>query len=410
MTENKWIKLDNAAKIYPAFAHKYDPATFRVSVVMEHTIIPECLQRALDATLPHFPSMAVTLRRGLFWAYLDENPKQCIISEEKKMPCTYINLSRSNGYLFNVYYYDKRISLECFHALTDGYGAFEFLKALLYHYLNDFVDVSSDHLRLMGNTEENLRDGYKHFSNDTKHKLKNKRAKHITGTHIHTEGVLVNHALLSASTLKRTSKTFNTTITILLTALYIQSIFAIRKSGPISIAVPVNLRKIFKTDTLRNFVYVMNIVIEQNLSLNELISIIDKQFKEQIKPDNLQAKFSQNVSFEELFFMRVMPNILKSFLLKQARTFKMKSITTSVLTNPGIITLPESMMPYVKHFEMLLYASKPHNVNMGIVTYNNQLVISLSRCIEERDVIDYFFKLLKDITHDEIFIYSNEGD
>ena len=131
----KWFRLDNAAKIYPAFASKKDPATFRVAVVLHENVDKSRLQEALLKTLPNFPSMAVTLRKGLFWHYLDENKREPKVSEEHKMPCSYIELNKNNGYLFQLLFYKKRISLECFHALTDGYGALEFLKAILYNYL-----------------------------------------------------------------------------------------------------------------------------------------------------------------------------------------------------------------------------------------------------------------------------------
>ena len=53
----------------------------------------------------------------------------------------------AKGFLFRVSYYHKRIALEIFHALSDGYGGMQFLS-ITYNYLlllgkdidsNDFV-------------------------------------------------------------------------------------------------------------------------------------------------------------------------------------------------------------------------------------------------------------------------------
>jgi len=71
--------------------------------------------------------------------------------------------------------------------------------------------------------------------------------------------------------------------------------------------------------------------------------------------------------------------------------------------------LPESMIPYVNHFECVLYASNPHCINMGIATFNNKMVISLSRNIIEKHIIDGFYSQLKKTTGLDIELHSNEG-
>ena len=151
-------------------------------------------------------------------------------------------------------------------------------------------------------------------------------------------------------------------------------------------------------------------VVKEDLSLDEMILSVGAQFKSSLDREALQGQFSKNVSFEELFFLRVMPNIIKSFVLKQARTFKSKKIVTSILTNTGVITLPDSMKEHVNHFETVLYASKPHYINMGISTYEDNLAITLSRGIEEKEIIEEFFKILVETSNLEITRFSNEGE
>ena len=407
--KDKWFKLDNAAKIYPAFASKKDPATFRVAVVLNEEIQYKKLQEALNETLPMFPSMAVTLRQGLFWYYLDENPKMPLVKNETKMPCTYINLKNSNGYLFQIYYYKKRISIECFHALTDGYGASEFLKALLFNYLKQKHIVTSDLLRLSGNTPEDVEDSYKKYATNDHSDTDSVAVKHIKGKPTHIEGAFVHHGIINASEVNRVAKSFNTTITVFITALYLKSLMSVIKEGPIVVAVPVNLRKMFPSKTLRNFSYVINVKCEKDESLEDMIETVSSQFKIQLDKNQLQGQFSKNVDFENNMALKLTPNVIKSVFLKQARTFKSKKVVTSILSNPGIVTLPESMIPYVSHFECVLYASNPHSINMGIATFNNKMVISLSRNIKEKHIIDEFYSQLKNTTGLDIELYSNEG-
>ena len=407
--ENKWFKLDNAAKIYPAFASKKDPATFRIAAVLKHTIDKDRLQDALLKTLPNFPSMAVTLRKGLFWYYLDENPQLPKVKKEEKMPCAYVNLRNSQGYLFHVYYYDKRVSIECFHALTDGYGALEFLKAILYNYFYQKGSVDPVNIRLSCKEAVDVEDSYKKYAGNVFTEVKKVKAAHIKGNATHLEGALVQHGILSGNELNLKAKEFGTTITVLLVAIYIRSLFRNTKKGPIVVTVPVNLRKIFPSQTLRNFSYVINVKCDKLCGLEETVDIVSKQFKEQLDTEYLRGQFTKNVEYEKNILLKVTPIDIKSFFLKQARNYQSKKIVTSILTNPGIVKLPEEMKEFVEHFECVLYASKPHYINMGICTFNDKMVISISRGIEEKDVIDAFYNELGSLCK-IIKRYSNEGD
>ena len=52
--------------------------------------------------------------------------------------------NNKNRYLIRVYYYDRQISFEAFHSLSDGYGAITFLKTLTAVYLrNRGVNIPS---------------------------------------------------------------------------------------------------------------------------------------------------------------------------------------------------------------------------------------------------------------------------
>lgn len=405
-----WFRLDNAAKIYPAFASKKDPATFRVAAVLKHPVNKTLLQSAVDMTLPNFPSMAVTLKRGLFWYYLDENPRKAIVKKETKRPCAYINLKESNGFLFQVVYYKTRIALECFHALTDGYGALEFLKALLYNYAIQMGEIPADSLRLHGTDEGDFEDSYKKYAGEDHQDSPKLHVKHIHGTDLHLDGIFVHHAKLDAMALNKCAKIYGVTITVLLTSIYMKSLLEVIGKGPITIAVPVNLRKIFPSKTLRNFSYVLNIPCWKDKSFRAMLEHVMNEFSYQLDEERLKKQFSKNVNYESKWLLRLTPNEVKSIFLRNARSKKSKKVVTSVLTNPGIIHMPEEMTRYIDYFEMMLYASKPLYVNMGICTYNNEMVISLSRGIKEKDIIELFFKNLEKYTQLDVEYYSNEGD
>ena len=108
---------------------------FRVSVTLKEPIKPEVLQQALEDILPHIRNFRVRLRRGIFWYYFEENKRVPQVQRESTYPCRYIDPHGNRKFLFRVTYYERRINLEVFHALTDGLGAVNMLKDLTSRYL-----------------------------------------------------------------------------------------------------------------------------------------------------------------------------------------------------------------------------------------------------------------------------------
>ena len=61
----KWMRLDNAAKIFPAVKRRDWSNVFRLSATLTQPIDPLLLQEAVRLVAPRFPSMLVSLHRGL---------------------------------------------------------------------------------------------------------------------------------------------------------------------------------------------------------------------------------------------------------------------------------------------------------------------------------------------------------
>lgn len=85
--EQTWMRLDNAAKIYPASMRRDWMAMFRLSATLVEPVEPEVLRAALARTLARFPWFAVRLRRGMFWYYLEHNDAPPIVEEDVCNPC-----------------------------------------------------------------------------------------------------------------------------------------------------------------------------------------------------------------------------------------------------------------------------------------------------------------------------------
>ena len=66
----RWLRLDNAAKIYPAARRKNWSNVFRQSVTLTDNVDTSVLKSSLDVVVKRFPSIASRLRKGVFWYYL----------------------------------------------------------------------------------------------------------------------------------------------------------------------------------------------------------------------------------------------------------------------------------------------------------------------------------------------------
>jgi len=154
-TKLRWMPLDNAAKIYPAARRQNWSNVFRLSSTLTEDVDREVLQSALDVTGRRFPSIAVRLRRGVFWYYLQQLSKMPQIREESCYPLTRMSKAETRKCAFRVIVYKRRIAIEIFHSLTDGTGAMIFLKSLVAEYLQQKYGVHVPPEKgLLGRVEE----------------------------------------------------------------------------------------------------------------------------------------------------------------------------------------------------------------------------------------------------------------
>ena len=69
---NRWMRLDNAALIFPAIRNSRWVNTFRISAELTDTVDPAVLAQAVKDLKPRFPSFYVRLGTGVFWYYLQQ--------------------------------------------------------------------------------------------------------------------------------------------------------------------------------------------------------------------------------------------------------------------------------------------------------------------------------------------------
>lgn len=388
-------------------------------MILTEPVRKEVLQNALDNILKRFPSLAVKLQNGVFWDFLVQNDRILQVELEEKYPCYPLRPGENGGHLLRVLYYNCRISVEIFHSITDGTGAVEFLKTLVYKYLlllgksieDDGLILRPDELPNKYEIEDSFEKYYQKAAND---RITGTKAFHIEGTPLEPFGNNVIHGVMSSSALNAVARKNGSTITEYLTAVLIYSIYTgCMKYGiyrePIRVTIPVNLRKIFPSRTLRNFFTIVNVGIKpsENLEFDTILRAVSSELREKIKKENLYNVITSNIRLEKMLVARFVPVYIKNFVIRYGFESFGENFKTTTFSNMGNVKLPDCISQYVKRMEVIIYPTHKSPINCGVISVNDKLTVTFPRTIQETEIIRDFFRFLAEKSGIEINVYSN---
>ena len=408
MTRNpqggKWRRLDNTAKIFPVIANEHLSNVFRISMTLDEEIVPEVLQQALEEVLPWFQGFRVKLRRGIFWYYFESNRRTPEIEKEASYPCKYIDPHSNQLYLFRVSYYQNRINLEVFHAVTDGLGAVNFIRELTYRYLQLLEgEGGTAPAEPSDSCVTEVEDGYlKNYKKVKKARYSSRRAFHIREEQLPLDEVSVLHGYVKLAPLKAVSKAKQVSITKYLTACLIYAIYEEYFHGKImtehiGVNVPVNLRAFFDSETTANFFAVSCIEFlaqQEEVTFDDVLAVVCQQMEEKITKEKMEETISYNVSNEKKWYVRIAPLPLKwvAVNLIFRRNDRNHTIT---LSNIGPIRVDEEYQDAIKQCHLIIGVSKRQPMKCAVCAYGEDVIVSFTSVYEDTKVQDRFFGILK---------------
>ena len=406
----RWMRLDNAAKIYPAAKRRNWNNFFRISATLTEPIDTGVLASALDVTARRFPSIAVRLRRGVFWYYLEEIPKTPSIQPEKSCPLAHAPFHKVRQCAFRVLVYKNRVAVEFFHALTDGTGALVFVKTLLAEYLSEKYGLSVPAEKgVLGRLEEpspeELEDSFARYAGDVTASRAESTAYHLTGTPERDGYKNLVTMMIPAEKLRACAKEHGVSVTELLCAAMMQAIGElqaekvpnVRHRKPVKVLIPVNLRNLFPSRSLRNFASYITPEIDPRMgdcSFSELCSLVHHKMGLENNRRTMRAKFAANVASERSPILRVMPLFIKNIAMKAVFDAVGECKSCLCLSNLGRVELPEVMVPYVQRMDFIIgvQARAPHDC--GVVTWGDTVYINCIRSIQEPELEYRFYRVL----------------
>ena len=414
-----WYKLDLSAIVYPTLQRRDFSSVYRLSVVLKEEIQPQILQRALDLTLPRFPTYKAAIRKGLFWRYLEPNERPGpFVQEDVKNPCQPMSFKANNRYLVRVYYFRNRIALEAHHSLGDGTGGMCVLLTL-----------TATYLRLMGHEdienggfvldideqpdEEELEDAYMRYANAKVCPPRlEERTYRVRGTAEPFFTLNIIDGIMSVSQVMTVAKRYSATVTEYLNAVLLYALLqkqqedGSRRLRPVKIAMPVNLRRFFPSITLRNFITMIYPGVDPRLgeyTFEEIVLQVHNYMRYHLNEKLLRGDITTNAATQRNPFIRVVPLFLKDFVVRMFYTKVQDRNSSAGLTNMGSLQVPEGMKQFIERFDIYMGQPFSRRTNCAVISFEDTLTVNFASSIVESDVERFFFRrLVEDGIHVKI--------
>ena len=420
----RWVRLDNAAKIYPAARRRNWSNVFRQSVTLSEDVDTAVLQRALDVTVKRFPAIAARLRKGAFWYYLQQLEQAPPLYEEQSYPLAFMSKKEMRTCALRVIAYRDRIAVEFFHSLTDGTGGMIFLKTLTAEYLEQKYGVSIPAEygvldRREPPADEELEDCFLKHAGPVPLTRKDTDAWRLSGE-LQTDGFLhLTCFQLPVKEVLAAAHRYGVTLTVFLGAVMMRALIDLQKEKipvrkrrkRIKLLIPVNLRPLFASRSLRNFALYTVPELDPRLgeySFEEICAVITHKMGAEITQKHMSSMIATNVNDERNPLLRVVPLPLKNLVMKAVFDTVGERKSCLSMSNLGAVRLPEAMAPYVRRIDFILGVQAAAPYNCGVLSYGDTLYVNFIRNIRDAELERRFFAVLQEMEL-PVTVQSNHG-
>jgi NRPS condensation-like uncharacterized protein len=314
---------------------------------------------------------------------------------------------------FRVIVHDCRIAVELFHSLTDGTGGMIFLKTLLAEYVQQRygVDVPSEHGvldRRQPPQPSELEDSFPQYTGPVIAKRREHFSWQVQGALEQSEFRHLTCLRLSAAQTARCAREHGVSVTVFLASAMLMALQELqagdvpdqRKRKYIRIMLPVNLRNLFPSSTLRNFALYSTPEIDPRLGsydFDEICRIVSHRLGLDVDAKRMSTRIAANVGNEQNIFVKIMPLFLKNLVMKAVFNAVGERTAALSLSNLGRVELPQSLGQYVRSMDFVLGVPAATSYNCAVLSWGDELRISFSRDLVQPRLEAAFHRVLQSL-------------
>ena len=207
------------------------------------------------------------------------------------------------------------------------------------------------------------------------------------------------HGRMPVTQLKKVAHDYGASLNEYFVAVFVWSVYQELLHGmpgkrPIRVAVPVNLRPYFDSDTTKNFFVMVSAEFcprKESYTFEEVLALIKESLHSQINKEHLEDLFSYSVSNQRNKFLRPVPLFIKKIAMRVVYT-KSAVANTTTITNIGNIKIDELYQSHVDGFSAFIAMSKGQDIKGTICSYQDTLVFTFSSILSEPLVQKAFFR------------------
>ncbi|MBK5244622.1 MAG: hypothetical protein JJE18_06305 [Eubacteriaceae bacterium] len=412
----KFYSLDNAGVLYTAIASSRMSTVYRMTVGLCEAVDPVILQKALEQIIHRFPYFQVTLKRGVFWYYYEHTEAIPEVEEETFYPCKTMRQRQRKTFPFRVLYYRSYIHIEFNHSICDGSGGLKFLQTLLIEYFKEKKGIIPENLGksmdiLSDVDPREYEDSFKvYYKEGVPPPPESKKVFHFPFKLLDKGEYLLLTGIVPVDPLLALARKYGCTLTQFMLALYFESIQEYIQNSEMSekkkhrqkiaINVPVDLRRMFPSITLRNFFISLNPEIDLALGFytrEEIIEQIKGYMGLYMNEKNINRYISRNVRNEQFIILRIIPLWVKKLIMPVIYKRYGERGYTSGLSNLGNVTFPDEITPYIKSLEVFPPPSVESRLKLVMVSYNKNLSLSFGKTTGETVIEKIFFRKIRQL-------------
>ena len=407
MLKNDLFSMDCSAVVYPYFATDTINHSFTMEADIDREIDPGLLRQVVQDLCERFPTMFVRLRWDKFSYRLEHvhdvtpfvMPRPAVLNDVYDF--------ENNENLIRITYRKNRLAVECFHSVTDGSGAITLLKTILAEYFrrlgeeipNECGVLSPTDAPKPGEIEDSFRTNYRKELGQVGRLGKKAYQFRPDGPF---EPWHRTELTLKMADFKPIVKASGATVTEYIAAMFLYVFYRMRQKTsskkPVTLSVPMNLRPIFDSETLRNFsLYLMTSAPEGNVSFEAILEKVKKDFKTGGDKALIQKTINTNVSQQDAAAFRYLPRGMKKVLLRIGASMCGECLFTSTLSNLGVFKVPDALMKHLLMFRAILGPIPTNALHTTAYCVNGTLGMTFTSHVAGREIETEMQKMFADL-------------